>query len=86
MIECPETIPDNPFRESDFEKRSPEKNAEMREEFAEKRVQLKLEWQEANGRLWTKYEHDVYSDNNKLIRKAGSDYDVHHIQPLGMGG
>ena len=24
--------------------------------------------------------------NGKLIRKAGSDYDAHHIQPLGMGG
>ena len=21
-----------------------------------------------------------------MIRKAGSDYDAHHIQPLGMGG
>lgn len=84
--ECPETIPEKPFEASDLKKRSPEENAEMREEFSEKKAQLKKEWEEANGRPWPKYEHDVYSSNGKLIRKAGSDYDAHHIQPLGMGG
>lgn len=84
--ECPETIPDKPFDTSDLEKITPEENAEMREEFSEKKVQLKQEWEEANGRPWPKYDYDVYSANGKLIRKAGSDYDAHHIQPLGMGG
>lgn len=84
--ECPETIPDKPFDASDLKKRTPEENAKMREEFADKKAQLKKEWEEANGRPWPKYEHDVYSANGKLIRKAGSDYDAHHIQPLGMGG
>lgn len=84
--ECPETISDKPFEMSELEKRSPEENAEMREEFAEKKAQLKREWEEKNGIPWPKYEHDVYSANGKLIRKAGSDYDAHHIQPLGMGG
>ena len=27
-----------------------------------------------------------YSSNGKMIRKAGGDYDAHHIQPLGMNG
>ena len=84
--ECPETIPDKPFDVSDLKKRTPEENAEMREEFDDKKAQLKKEWEEINGRPWPKYEHDVYSSNGKLIRKAGSDYDAHHIQPLGMGG
>lgn len=84
--ECPETIPDKPFDSTDLEKRTPEKNAEMREEFDDRKVQLKKEWEEANGRPWPKYKEEVYSSNGKLIRKAGNDYDAHHIQPLGMGG
>jgi hypothetical protein len=84
--ECPETIPDRPFEASDLEKQSPEKTAEMRDEFDDKKAELKKQWEEENGRPWPKYDHDVYSANGKLIRKAGSDYDAHHIQPLGMGG
>ena len=84
--ECPDTIPDEPFDESDLKKRTPEENAEMREEFSDNKAWLKREWEIANERPWPKYEHDVYSANGKLIRKAGSDYDAHHIQPLGMGG
>lgn len=84
--ECPETIPDKPFEASDLKKRTPEENAKMRDEFDDKKAQLKKEWEEANGRPWPKYDHDVYSANGKVIRKAGSDYDAHHIQPLGMGG
>ncbi len=84
--ECPETIPDKPFDASELEKQTPEKTAEKREEFAEKKAELKKQWEIENGRPWPKYEHDVYSASGKLIRKAGSDYDAHHIQPLGMGG
>ena len=84
--ECPETIPDRSFESSDLEKLSPDEVAEKREEFDEKKAELKRQWEETNGRPWPKYEQDVYSSNNKLIRKAGSDYDAHHIQPLGMGG
>lgn len=84
--DCPDAIPDKPFEVSDLEKRTPEENAEMRDEFDDKKADLKREWEEANGRSWPKYEEDVYSSNGKLIRKAGSDYDAHHIQPLGMGG
>ena len=84
--EYPETIPEKPFEASDLEKISPEENAKMREEFMDRKPELKREWEEQNGRPWPKYEQDVYSANGKLIRKAGSDYDAHHIQPLGMGG
>lgn len=84
--EYPETIPDKPFDARNLRKLTPEETAEKREEFNDKREQLKREWEEQNGRPWPKYEHDIYSANGKLIRKAGSDYDAHHIQPLGLGG
>lgn len=82
----PETISDKPFEAADLEKLTPEQNAEMREEFYDKKGELKREWEQKNGIPWPKYEEDVYSSNGNLIRKAGSDYDAHHIQPLGMGG
>lgn len=84
--ECPETIEDRPFNVDDLEKQPPEKTAEMRDEFDDLKASLKKQWEEIYGRPWPKYDHDIYSSNGKLIRKAGSDYDAHHIQPLGMGG
>jgi hypothetical protein len=84
--EYPETISDKTFEVSDLNIITPEENARMRDEFNDKKDQLKKEWEQINGRPWPKYDHDVYSSNGKLIRKAGSDYDAHHIQPLGMGG
>ena len=29
---------------------------------------------------------DVYNENGVRIRKAGDNYDAHHIQPLKLGG
>lgn len=82
----PDTISDKPFEASSLEKRAPEENAQMREEFDDRKTSLKREWETINGIPWPKYGHDVYSVNGKLIRTAGMDYDAHHIQPLGMGG
>lgn len=82
----PKTIQDKPFDISDLKKLSPEENAKMREVFDDKKAELKREWEKKHGMPWPKYEHDVYSSNGNLIRRAGSDYDAHHIQPLGMGG
>lgn len=84
--ECPDTIEDKPFDVYDLRKRTPEENAQMREDFSEMKGQLKGEWEERYGREWPKYDDDVFSSNGKLIRKAGSDYDAHHIHPLCMGG
>lgn len=83
---CPETISDRIMEVSELKKIMPEENAEMREEFSVKKNNLKREWEEKYGRQWPKYEHDIYSANGKLIRKAGNDYDAHHIKPLCMGG
>lgn len=84
--ECPETIPNVPFEVSDLKPRTPKENAEMRENFDDVKADLKKQWEEENGRPWPKYDHDIYSSSGKLIRKAGSDYDAHHIHPLGMNG
>lgn len=84
--EYPETIQENPFEASDLKKLSPEEVAEKREEFDDRKIELKKLWELENGCIWPKYENDIYSSNGKLIRKAGSDYDAHHIKPLGMGG
>jgi len=86
VSDCPETISQKPFDISDLKKISPEENARQRDEFDDKKIQLKEEWEVIHGRSWPKYTQDVYSQNGKLIRKAGSDYDAHHIQPIGMGG
>ncbi len=40
-----ETIPDKPFEVSNLEKRTPEENAKMREEFNDNKTQLKREWE-----------------------------------------
>ena len=73
-------------------KLSPEETAPLREQFnnLDFKTELKRQWEEANGQEWPKYTEDVYITNARgeqiLIRKAGSDYDAHHIHPLSMGG
>lgn len=84
--DCPETIPERPFEASDLEKVPPEEKAKRREEFEDVKGDLKKQWEQEHGRPWPKYDHDVRSAGGKIIRKAGDDYDAHHIQPLGMGG
>ena len=84
--EYPQTIPDKPLDASNLTKVSPEKNAEMHTEYQRTKDDLKRQWEEKYHRPWPKYQEDVISANGKVIRKAGSDYDLHHIHPLGMGG
>ena len=84
--EFSDTISQKPFEVTDLNKRTPEENAIMRQTFSDLKANLKAEWANKYGRPWPKYEQEIYSDSGKLIRKAGSDYDAHHIQPLGMGG
>lgn len=83
---CPDTIKERPFESRDLKKLSPEETAAKRDEFDDKKSDLKKQWAEEHGQPWPKYDSDVYSSNGKMIRKAGGDYDAHHIQPLGMGG
>lgn len=84
--DCPDTIKDRPFESRDLKKLSPEETSAKRDEFDDRKADLKKQWADEHGQPWPKYDNDVYSSNGKLIRKAGGDYDAHHIQPLGMGG
>ena len=84
--DCPNTIKDRPFETKDLQKLSPEETAARRDEFDDKKPELKKQWSEENGQPWPKYDEDVFSSNGKKIRKKGDDYDAHHIQPLGMNG
>lgn len=84
--EYPETISDKPFEVSDLKRITPVENAKMHDEYDDLKADLRKQWEEINGMPWPKYENDVYSANGNLIRKAGDNYDLHHVQPLGMGG
>ena len=83
---CPETIPEKALDVSKLELQSPEKVAELREEFDDRRIKLRKEWEELNHQEWPKYTEDVTNENEVVIRKAGDCYDAHHVQPLQLGG
>lgn len=84
--ECPETIPTDAIDSDKLEVQTPEKVAEKREEFDDNKAKLRKEWEELNHQEWPKYKEDVVNDEGKIIRKAGDNYDAHHIQPLQLGG
>lgn len=88
--EVPDTISDKPFDASNLEKTPPELNAKMHEEFYKEKQNLIKQWEAENERPWPTYKEDVWIKNKEgepvLIRQAGAKYDVHHIQPLCLGG
>lgn len=84
--DCPDTIPSDPIDPAKLELQPPEKVADKREEFDDNKAKLRKEWEELNHREWPKYKEDVVNDDGKVIRKAGDNYDAHHIQPLQLGG
>ena len=83
--EYPETIDDS-IKERDWRRIEPEENAQRREEFGDNKKELIKQWEADNGRSWPTYSEDVYSQNGKLIRRAGDKYDAHHVQPLTFDG
>lgn len=84
--DCPDTIPSDAIDPAKLELQPPEKVADKREEFDENKAKLRKEWEELNHQEWPKYKEDVVNDDGKVIRKAGDNYDAHHIQPLQLGG
>lgn len=83
---CADTLDLQDAALSSWERVSPEIVAQKREAFNDIKADLKSQWEDANGMEWPKYQEDVYSDNGNIIRKAGNDYDAHHIRPLCLGG
>ena len=59
---------------------------EGRADFVKEKDMLIQNWETLNGEAWPKYETDILNDEGHAIRKAGDNYDAHHIQPLSMGG
>lgn len=84
--EFADTIPENTLNQTKLEIQTPEKVAEKREEFDENKAKLRKEWEEINHKEWPKYKEDVVNEDGVVIRKAGDNYDAHHIQPLQLGG
>lgn len=84
--EFSDTISEDAIDPSKLELRSPEEIVNKREEFENKKTELRKEWEKQNNRGWPTYKEDVVNSNGMVIRKAGDRYDIHHIQPLKLGG
>ncbi|RKI39722.1 HNH endonuclease [bacterium D16-51] len=88
--EFPDTLPDKFFEASDLKKLSPQETKKMRNEFNKMKEGLIQQWEEKNGCEWPRNETDVYitngSGNPVKVQQEGARYDVHHIQPIGLGG
>ena len=81
-----DTILDKLLDTSKLEIRPQEQVENLREEFDDKKANLRKEWEKITNREWPKYKQDVYNENGIRVRKAGDNYDAHHIQPLKLGG
>ena len=84
--ECPGTISIDAIDTAKLELLPKDKIAEKQEEFADIKASLRKEWEELNHQEWPKYKEDVVNSDGVVIRKAGHNYDAHHIQPLQLGG
>lgn len=84
--EIPDSIKDDAIDVSKLEVVPSEKVAIMREKFDDVKADLRKEWEQLNNMEWPRYETDVLNAEGRIIRKAGDRYDMHHIQPLKLGG
>lgn len=84
--EFADTIPENALDQTKLELQPQEKVAEKREEFDDNKAKLRKAWEELNHQEWPKYKEDIKNADGVVIRKAGDNYDAHHIQPLQLGG
>lgn len=83
--EVPDTLKDFKIDPSELRIVTGEERKKKAEEFAGRKKDLILQWEEKHG-PWPTYQHDVYNDHDELIHKAAQRYEVHHVVPLGLGG
>lgn len=83
---CSDSLSKSTIDISKLEVQSPDKVAKMRDEFDDKKADLRKEWETIHNREWPKYTENVYNESGQLIRKVGDNYDAHHITPLQLGG
>lgn len=84
--EYPETIDVEKVMKADFRKCSPEEKIKARTEFKQVKNDLIRQWEEKYGVKWPCNKEDIYDDKGHFVREAGKRYDIHHIQPIEMGG
>lgn len=82
----PDTISDDCLAMEKIELQSPDKVAELREEFDDKKDDLRNEWEKLHGQEWPRYTEQDIKELNLTDRQPGNRYDAHHIQPLQLGG
>lgn len=84
--EYPESLNLKNIDTSTWERLSKEETKEKRLEYDKIKFDLINKWEKKHKKNWPTYEKDYLDANGKVLRKAGQKYDVHHIQPLSMGG
>lgn len=74
------------FNAKDIKLSTVRANRKQRKEFNNQKEKLREEWSKKHNQAWPTYTEDLYSKSGKLIRRKGQPYDMHHIQPLSLGG
>lgn len=57
-----------------------------RADFDKKKKSILEAWTQHTGKPWPTYQTDVLSAKGTVLRKAGSNYDAHHLVELSFGG
>ncbi|MBR4713092.1 MAG: HNH endonuclease [Paludibacteraceae bacterium] len=82
----PDDFSGKKFEIKDIRVLSTRANRKKRNEFNNQKEKLRKEWSEKHHQEWPTYTEDFYAKSGKLIRQKGQPYDMHHIQPLSLGG
>lgn len=70
------------LKENDFSKLSAEATEAARREFKSVKSDLIREWERKTGSTWPQYAEDVLNEAGNVIRRAGQNFDAHHIIEL----
>lgn len=73
------------LRNKEYKRLSKSELDAHRADFNKRKNQLIKEWEIETGEKWPTYEQDFYQ-NGKLMRKAGDQYDAHHLIENQFGG
>jgi len=57
-----------------------------RADFDKKKKGLIAEWEKQTGQEWPTYQSNVLGSTGKILRTAGTNYDMHHLVELSYGG
>ncbi|WEY47679.1 hypothetical protein P3T51_08930 [Weissella confusa] len=80
------TLLQQEIKNNNFQKLSPEATMARRNDFELKKTGIISEWEKHTGQEWPKYTEDVVNADGLVIRKAGQNYDAHHLIENTYGG